>query len=379
MVNIVNEDLYSFNVRSILDKKTNLSKDELTVGTSNKLVRYTNRTRYPNQNQEEVNTHNGMDSSELPKLKASIRVIAKILSSGGEFIKDQIKHPTELYIYKDPNRSGRVEPQISIRCYDLDKENRNTVFLVAFPFNGMIQQIPQTNEYKIHKGLISTSARPFYFNGRKYRKILYLVIEPEMKYLNPNFNKKKEKIDITFESFAIYKNKEQQEVTNHEKFTISVLNQSGEYTSNWEYETLDYPKFINIDTTVPWTTFGEGTYSPKYNNNTQSNGYKPNYQKRTNTTPGMKQHVPAYPRIPSQDSPKGDDYYITTNKNGIRKEVPKRNHRRAPNPNRSTEKTNHDFESMLKTSLNNSRHRKDDDYDEVRPKKGNGKRKGKKR
>lgn len=322
MLTILNEELYSFEALNGTDPRTKKDSFKLVVSTSNKLVRYSRR----NENYNNRNTpkpKNGIDIS-TPGVEVLSREIISILTPS-----DDPMQFCNLPISLKVSENMKGIPMVSVRCLGEDDKNNSNLFLLAFPFNGMIQPIAEDPKYHIYKGLIGTSVRPFFFNGRRYRKILYLVIEPHMALFNPEHTYHTKKIEIKLESFAIYRDREtQEEKTNHETYTFTVLGADGMYTENWEHETVDHAITIDSNSATPlWTTF-------KFNNMKSANSSTP---------------------IPPKKKGQKDGYvqgstYITTNKHGIRKEVPMKTER--PNHMRNTkEKRGGDrLDEMMRSS-----------------------------
>ena len=238
--------------------------------------------------------------------------------------------------------NNRGIPVVTARCLQNDSPNKSNLYIIAFPFNGMILPIAEDPRYRIYKGLIMSSVRFFYYKNRRYRKILYLVVEPHNALFDPNHKHHTNVIDIKLESYAIYRDRETgEEMTNHETFTLDISDKIS--SSNWEYETLNEAKRIEPDTATPlWTTFkfdSKSNNGKSYNKN-QNSDEKP----RMNNKPKNGQK-PGYIE---------GNTYVTTNKHGIRKEVSINQNRGgySQNNNRNNQKKSggDDFERMLRES-----------------------------
>lgn len=329
MLTIINEDLYAFNCVKGIDPRTKLDSYRISVATSNKLLHYRN-TQDQSQRRK---IQNGVENHNPPP-ESTPREILTIQTPSDDLNAYQ-KLPISLRVGE--NQKGN--PTVAVRCLGETDTNNANVYVLAIPFNGMINPIPEDPKYHIYKGLIGSSVRPFFFNGRRYKKILYLVIEPHMKLFAPDHKYHTDQIDIRVDTYAIVNDKETgKDYTNHETYTFSVVSADGMYRDKWEYERLEEPVYISDDTTAQpvWHTFkfiqkdrDSKPYSAKKK---ASNGRREGYV--------------------------SGNTYVTTNKHGIRKEIPLRNRdeHTGGSPNGRREKfnrkngTDNDFERMLQES-----------------------------
>ena len=145
-------------------------------------------------------------------------------------------------------------------------------------------------------------------------------------------------INITLESYAIYKDKETgEEKTNHETFHLDMCAASS--MTGWKYETMDEAYRIEANPEKPlWITFRFGARDsenkgPRQNNDNFNKEKKFDNRNQTSQKP--------------KNGQKGGyiegNTYVTTNKNGIRKEVPIRGNE----PRKNNKK---DLDSMMKES-----------------------------
>ena len=180
MLTFVNEELFSYEVKH----DTNAQKKDilqLGVSTSNFLVSYAKGSKmdkYKNPKQDQkIDKQHDIDMRDNPVIVPINREILSVNYVTDKQCEDPsllMSQPTSLKV----TENNRGIPQVSVRCLKEGYDNKSDIYVVAFPFNGMIQPIDADPTYRIYKGLIMSSVRPFYFNGRRYRKILYLVIEP---------------------------------------------------------------------------------------------------------------------------------------------------------------------------------------------------------
>lgn len=98
------------------------------------------------------------------------------------------------------NENGKRS--ILIRANENVRRDAN-IFLIAVPFNGIIKPIEYSKQYRIYKGLIASSdSRNIQFKNKKYQKILYLVVEPNMNLFDPTHKYYTDKINITIEAYS---------------------------------------------------------------------------------------------------------------------------------------------------------------------------------
>lgn len=301
MLTILNEELYSFNCIKGTDPKTRTPSYRLTISTSNKLVRAVRTQR----NDRHART-SGNNVDIASNLETVTREILSVLTPSDDPTSYR-NNPVSLRVGENP----KGIPTVTIRCLGENDANKANIYVLAFPFNGMIKPIPEDPKYHIYKGIIATSVKPFFFNGRRYRKILYLVIEPHMALFKADHKYHTNNIPISIESYAIYKDKDTgEEKTNHETYTLDIVSEDGMYQETWDYETLDYPVQIESSPDTPvWHTF---KFIQKDRPDTEQSGdHSP---------------IPA-PKPKKGNNGKKDGYvsggmYVTTNRHGIRKEVP---------------------------------------------------------
>lgn len=299
MLTILQEDLYSFNCVKGTDPGTKQPSFKLTVATSNKLVHYA-------KPQPGKKMTDGVDTSATPKFETSIRDILSVIIPSND-ITGYRNLPISLRVGENAYGS----PKVSIRCLGESDANKANIYVLAVPFNGMIKPIPEDPKYHIYKGVIASSQRQFIYNGRRYRKILYLVIEPHMALFNPDHKYHVLNIPIQIESFAIYKDKEtSEEKTNHEVYTLTIIDKDGMYTENWEYETIDGAITIESSPDVPvWYTFKFAQKSPEEK------------AKSAQNTGRFQNKKPGVSKQGKREGYVSGDVYVTTNRHGIRKEV----------------------------------------------------------
>ncbi len=340
MFAIVNEDLFSYEVL----KHESTEGDgkvyfRLHVKTSNKLVQGDNprkknqnrkeyrpkRNYYAENKQEELRPIN----REVIRLSAPLKDIAPAADPSQRNQDIPLTwNEIPMSIHATPGQN-LFDAQLEVRCHRMsqDKDQAN-VYVIAFPFNGLINPIKEDPKYRIYKGFICSSAKPFIFNNRKYRKVMYLVIEIHKNLFNPDHVHHCDSIPIKLESYALFEDHiDGKKKTNHETMLLNITSDKGDYTLDWEYELIENAIYKNVEPgTQLWPTyiFGSDDNNPnfkmKYNPDKGKREYKGkrsfNQQKRN---PSSKIKNPEQFQRPA---PAG--YTVTVNKHGIRKEVPRK-------------------------------------------------------
>ena len=342
MLTFVNEELFSYATKHEVNAQTKKEILQLSVSTSNYLVTYAKGSKmdkYHNPQQDQkINKNHDIDMRDNP----SIVPINREILSVNYVSDDQASNPSQLMNQPTSlkvTENNRGIPQVSVRCLKDNSENKSDIYVVAFPFNGMILPIPEDPTYRIYKGMIMSSVRPFYFKGRRYRKILYLVVEPHRALFDQNHKYHTDTISLKLESYAIYKDKDTgDEKTNHETFHLDMMQNSCNY--GWEYEIMDEAFRIEAVPDKPlWVTF---KFTQKDSNKNQSHRQNTQNQDSDNPFSGRTPN-PAKKKNGQKNGYVEGNTYVTTNKNGIRKEVPIRNNSFKKNDKK-------DLDSMMQNS-----------------------------
>jgi len=101
--------------------------------------------------------------------------------------------------------SGTKESGINVLLKSFENNKYDMqLYLVAFPFNGLADAIPKSNMYRIHRGYLYTSkTRTVKFGDSTYKKVLYLLVEPNVKMFDPNNAHHTDSIELEFVSYNI--------------------------------------------------------------------------------------------------------------------------------------------------------------------------------
>ena len=139
-------------------------------------------------------------------------------------------------------------PNVLVKANPNNDGYDSRIFVVAFPFNGIIQPIPESKLYRIYKGVLAVSDKKnIRFNNRFYKKILYLVIEPNYRLFDPEHLFHVDDIGLKLEAYAYYK-KEETEVSIYEAMSVN-FNETG-WSAEWD---------INDDAPIKDMTVYKGT------------------------------------------------------------------------------------------------------------------------
>lgn len=311
MLTIVNEDLMSFEPTFVNDKIAHRVFFKLRLLTTNRLLQKQSELDKKDPRGIKNPTKTGdyclVDMSdrivpvnrEIMRVAIPYREITSLMEAK-EKIKsiplEWNKYPMSVYV----SNVGRYSRQVDVRCHT-GGDDRTNIFVVAFPFNGMIRPIREDPRYRVYKGFISSSIKPFFFNGHKYRKVLYLVIEINKYLFNEDHHFHTDNIDIPIESFALFTDRTTGERrTNHEKMVINITSSSGDYNLDWTYDVIDHEVLMNMPNVDLWPTYNFNKEQSS-NDSRRKNGYRKKGQR---------------PMVIEGNT------MVTTNKHGIRMEIP---------------------------------------------------------
>ena len=372
MFAIINEELMSFSVQETVDEKNeNKIYFKLNVNTTDRLVQpesvVTNRHRRGKKNTSTNNetaemicgrkNNNYRAVNMNDKLIPVNREVAKISAQKKDLLDLMEKSETpdvELKWTDVPmsihiaNGQHPYDTQVDIRCHQRGEDHSN-LYIIAFPFNGLIKPIKPDKRYRIYKGFIATSAKPIFFGSHKYRKILYLVLEINKNLFDPNRKKNTDCIDIEFESFALFDDKvDGIKKTNHEKMILNITSPNGEYTTDWSYELINDAIYMNVNP-------GEELW-PIYKFGSDDNNKEFHLKYKNQNKRGMNQKKNFSHNQAQMQKPAPKGYTVSVNKHGIRKETSNRRFTERPYPYEDDYETNNNRNNGKKRG--NPRHNK---------------------
>ena len=109
--------------------------------------------------------------------------------------------------------------------FSTDEKNDSDIYLVAIPFNGFAEPMVESKEYRIHQGIIVQSdKRNIEFEGALYKKVLYLVVEPNTALFNPDHKYHVDEISLIFSSYNL-------ETTNNDVALITTTMKRTSYVA----------------------------------------------------------------------------------------------------------------------------------------------------
>lgn len=289
---------------------------------------------------ESMDIEKRLETKEIKKYRRDIMNFK--FSDAGDFtLESSYDLPTKFKLYDDE----KGIPKFTMTALKNSDRDYTNTYLLAIPFNGIIKPIELDPKYRIYKGLMITSRSGFNCNFSKYFKCLYLIVEPNLKLFNPEHKYHCDEIKIDIDTYDHSKVGYTHTVTTI-RFDENGAVQYSEFTDetyktqpdDWYIPDQDNKKSI-------WQTFKfekREDREAKEHNEASNNDNSTREDKFTNksfNSPAfsMKNDDAHYNDKPKHKKQKrgggkksssgyrSGDYYITTNKNGIRQEIPIRN------------------------------------------------------
>ena len=342
MFAIINEDLFAFQIQKHEgdDKKIYF---RLHVKTSNKLVQPQSRVHkdhgYKKSEKKPYRAENKEEdlkpiNREVIRISAPLKDIIPIEQGGPNMDLPLTWNDIPMSIHGTPGQNV-FDTQLDVRCHTQGPDHA-CLFVIAFPFNGLINPIESDPRYRIYRGFISSSAKPFIFNNHKYRKVMYLVIEVNKNLFNPEHKYHCDSIPIKLESYALFDDRvDGKKKTNHEVMTIDIKSPKGDYDVDWSYELIENAVYKNVEPgTQLWPTYVFGTddgnpdFKAKYSAKSANRNPDRKFNNSGHRHNGQKRNGPPKIKNPEQfQKPAPSGYKVTVNKHGIRKEVPNKNYK----------------------------------------------------
>lgn len=289
---------------------------------------------------ESMDIEKRLETKEVKKYRRDIMNFK--FSDAGDFIlESSYDLPTKFKLYDDE----KGIPKFTMTALKNSDRDYTNTYLLAIPFNGIIKPIELDPKYRIYKGLMITSRSGFNCNFSKYFKCLYLIVEPNLKLFNPEHKYHCDEIKIDIDTYD-HSKFGYTHTTTTIRFDENGAVQYSEFTGetcktqpdDWYIPDQDNKKAI-------WQTFKfekKEDREAKEHNEASNDGNSAREDKYTNTSfksPAfsMKNDDTHYNDKSKHKKQKrgggkkssggyrSGDYYITTNKNGIRQEIPIRN------------------------------------------------------
>lgn len=129
--------------------------------------------------------------------------IASVIAEMEDYNHDNLQVKVK-YDQKGPNVLLKSNPE---NRYDSE------VYIIAWPLNGIMKPIPESKEYRIRKAFVAEMDAPYVITAEQdkvlqgsYRKVMYLVIEPNTQLFDSNHKFHTDCISIPFTSYKYTKN-----------------------------------------------------------------------------------------------------------------------------------------------------------------------------
>jgi hypothetical protein len=199
MITFINENLFKLDTQEVSnDNGTHYKIDVLTANAVKK------------GKSEEVKNH----------------IITRIISP----IEDYNSY--NVNIATSPGHNGMQN--VSIRASERNTYDSD-IILIAIPFNGIAEPIPESKEYRIHKGyVVRSDKRDIECNGVLYKKVLYLLVEPNIGLFNEDHKYHTDEIKLNFVSYNLETNEDNTTVTMKSTVEISFTAEAVKYTDSVE-------------------------------------------------------------------------------------------------------------------------------------------------
>jgi hypothetical protein len=190
MLKIINENLFSFSSEEC---------NNATYGDYTKLSIQTSRSVVAKM------------CEETQEFAPNIRIFARLISSEPDHTKFNLSYSTKM---------ENEKVQLLLKSSP-EVEKDSLIYLIAFPFNGIIKPIPESPNYRILKGMISVSEKySVEYNDKKYKKVLYLAISPKVSVLNNSVENAY--IPFGVEAYSYNKDKKGNSVTLRETLELKI-------------------------------------------------------------------------------------------------------------------------------------------------------------
>ena len=135
---------------------------------------------------------------------------------------------------KGQNGSVRV----SINSSENNTYDTN-IYLIAIPFNGFIEEIEKSFQYRIYRGImVKADKRTIEFNGKTYKKIVYMIVVPNEKMLDENHKYHEDELQLKISSYNL-ETKEDGTTDTLKTTDIIKFTAPGEFSIDSEQQVVD--------------------------------------------------------------------------------------------------------------------------------------------
>lgn len=169
------------------------------------------------------------------------RVITMISSENEDYDASNLR----IGVKSTNNRPAMV----SIISSDNNKYDTN-VYVIAVPFNGLLDAIPSDPCYKIYKGTIVTSdKRDIQLDQQLYKRVAYMVLTLDDRTFDPEFKNHKEQVEIPIVSYNMENVEDGDSNTVKTTYTITITEDGVDTCSVSEnVDPIDKDDFVGIET-----------------------------------------------------------------------------------------------------------------------------------
>ena len=172
--------------------------------------------------------------------------------------------------YEDPNCGNMSihttinkfgNPNVNLRTNDKNVTDTD-VFLIAIPFNGFIQEIEKSFNYRIYRGfVVHSDKKNIEFDEKTYKKVAYMMVTINSKVFDKDHKYHTDDISLTVNTFNLETDATTQEKkTVKTTTTISFTNDNGEIV-------VDVDRIATVVDPVDANDFKNKTIFPIFRDN----------------------------------------------------------------------------------------------------------------
>ena len=125
------------------------------------------------------------------------KVVTTIISDK----EDITSSDTNCVIKTAPTANGTM--RVSINAFERNDHDTD-IYLVAIPFNGFIEEIEKSFQYRIYRGvMVKTDKRTIEFQGNTYKKVAYMIVVPNGNMLEDNNKYHEDELTLKVSSYNL--------------------------------------------------------------------------------------------------------------------------------------------------------------------------------
>lgn len=159
------------------------------------------------------------------------RIITTILSATEDFDDSE----TNVAIKTTATKNGTT--RVSLNVFDNIKYDTD-VYLAAIPFNGFIEEIEQSFDYRIYRGLmVKSDKRNIEFQGETFKKVAYMIIVPNLGLLKEDHKYHQDVLTLKVSSYNLETRDDNTQDT--VKYTTTLTFDNDGYNVDFATESVD--------------------------------------------------------------------------------------------------------------------------------------------